>query len=411
MSAAARAGFSAERLQVLDRVLREDYVERGEVPNAMIQVWRRGELAHAGHWGHADREAGTPVREDSIFRIYSMTKPITGVAILMLMEQGLLDLDDDVARFIPAFGKLGVYEAGGRGGFRTRTPDRPVRIIDLATHTSGLTYEWMNASPVDAAYLDAGIGGRSYAGGLEAMAEAFGNLPIEFSPGEHWNYSMGMDVMARIVEVVSGMRYSEFLRTHIFEPLGMTDTSYWCRPENAGRLVACYEAKDGGLVRDERRTRIFLDPPDIEEGGAGLLSTVSDYMRFCRMLLGGGSLDGARILSPATVGLFSRNMLPRGKRLGQMFQPHRWRQILADNDGFSICCAVTLDPGQSHALGSPGDFYWSGACMTQFWVDPAEDLAVVFMTQVTGSPHHHRIIRVLRNLVYGAMTERTGAPR
>ena len=155
MSAAARAGFSAERLQVLDRVLREDYVGRGEVPNAMIQVWRRGELAHAGMWGHADREAATPIREDSIFRIYSMTKPITGVAILMLMEQGLLDLDDDVARFIPAFGKLGVFEAGGRGGFRTRAPDRPVRIIDLATHTSGLTYEWMGASPVDAAYVDA----------------------------------------------------------------------------------------------------------------------------------------------------------------------------------------------------------------------------------------------------------------
>jgi len=406
MSAAARVGFSAERLSVLDRVLREDYVERGEVPNAMVEVWRRGERAHFGMWGHADREAGTPIKEHAIYRIYSMTKPITGVAILMLMEQGLLDLEDDVARYIPAFGKIGVFEGGGRPSFRKRPPDRPMRIIDLATHTSGLTYEWMNASPVDGAYIDAGIGGRGFAGGLEALGEALGKLPIEFSPGEHWNYSMGMDVMARIVEVVSGMRYSEFLRTRIFEPLGMVDTAYWCPPEKAGRLVSSYEAKGGKLLRDDRRTRIFLDPPNIEEGGAGLLSTMADYMRFCRMLLGGGALDGVRILSPASVALFSRNMLPGGKTLGQMFQPYRWRQMLADNDGYSICVGVTLDPGQSRTLGSPGDFYWSGACMTQFWVDPTENLAVVFMTQVTGSPHHHRIIRVLRNLVYGAMTER-----
>ncbi len=405
--AATQTGFSAERLAVLDRVLREDYVQRGEVPSATVQVWRHGESAHFGMWGHADREAGTPIREDSIFRIYSMTKPITGVAILMLMEQGLLDLDDEVSRFIPAFGNIGVFETGGRAGFRTRRPDRPMRIIDLATHTAGLTYEWMNASPVDAAYLDAGIGGRSFAGGLEGLGEALGRLPLEFTPGRHWNYSMGMDVMARIVEVVSGMRYSEFLRTRIFEPLGMVDTAYWCPPEKAGRLTACYEHRDGKPVRDEHRTSIFLAPPALEEGGAGLLSTMSDYMRFCRMLLGGGALDGVRILSPATAGMFSRNMLPGGQTLGQMFQPPRWRQILADNDGFSICCAVTLDPAQSHVLGSPGDFYWSGACMTQFWIDPAEDMTVVFMTQVTGSPHHHRIIRVLRNLVYGAMTERS----
>jgi len=406
MTAAARAGFSAERLQVLDRVLREDYVERGEVPNAMVQVWRGGELAHAGMWGHADREAGTPIREDAIFRIYSMTKPITGVAILMLMEQGLLDLDDEVSRFIPAFGQLGVYEAGGRAGMRTRAPARPMRIIDLATHTSGLTYEWMNGGPVDAAYMDAGIGGRDFPGGLAALIETFGRLPIEFSPGTHWNYSMGMDVMARIVEVISGMSYGEFLRTRIFEPLGMADTAHYCPPDKADRLVSCYGMRDGKLVRDDQRTRMFLTPASLEEGAAGLVSTMADYTRFCRMLLGGGALDGVRLLSPPSVRLFSRNMLPGGKTLGQMYQPGRWAQVLADNDGFSICCAVTLDPGHSHALGSPGDFYWSGAPMTQFWVDPAEDLAVVFLTQVIGSPHHHRIIRVLRNLVYGAMTER-----
>jgi len=411
MSAAARAGFSAERLQTLDRVLREDYVERGEVPNAMVQVWRHGELAHQGMWGHADIEQGTPIRDDSIFRIYSMTKPITGVAILMLMEQGRLDLDDDVARFIPAFAKLGVYEAGGRGGFRTRTPDRPMRIIDLATHTSGLTYEWMGAGPVDAAYLDARFGHRDLPGGLEAFVNALGQLPIEFTPGAHWNYSVGMDVMARIVEVVSGMRYGEFLRTRVFEPLGMVDTAHYCPPEKASRLTSCYEIRDGKLARDDGRTSMFLTPASLEEGGAGLVSTMADYMRFCRMLLGGGTLDGARILSPASVGLFSRNMLPGGRTLGQVYYPARHTQMLTDRDGFSMCCGVTLDPGQKHALGSPGDYYWSGAPMTQFWVDPAEDLAVVFMTQIMGSPHHFRIPRVLRSLVYGAMTDRMAAAK
>jgi CubicO group peptidase (beta-lactamase class C family) len=406
MSAAARAGFSAQRLQLLDRVLREDYVERREVPNAMIQVWRRGELAHQGMWGHMDLEHGTPIREDAIFRIYSMTKPITGAAILMLMEDGLLDLEDEVARFIPAFGNLGVFEADGDSGLRTRPPARPMRIIDLATHTSGLTYEWVNASPVDAAYRDANINRRDLPGGLEAFVGALAEIPLEFPPGEHWNYSVSMDVLARIVEIVSGMRYGEFLRTRLFEPLGMADTAHACPPDKAGRLTSCYEIRDGRLVRDDRRTSMFLAPAELDEGGAGLVSTTADYMRFCRMLLGGGTLDGARILSPASVALFSRNLLPGGRTLGQMFQPGRWGAVRADGDGFSICCGVTLDPARKHALGSPGDFYWSGAPMTQFWIDSAEDLAVVFMTQVMNSPHHFRIPRVLRGLIYGAMVDR-----
>jgi CubicO group peptidase (beta-lactamase class C family) len=406
MSVAERAGFSAERLQRLDRVLREDYVGRSEVPNAMIQVWRRGELAHQGMWGSMDLERGTPIREDAIFRIYSMTKPITGAAILMLMEEGLLDLDDDVSRFIPAFGKLAVFEAGGRGAYRTRPVQRPMRITDLLTHTSGLTYEWMNCSPVDAAYLEAGFNRRDLPGGLEAFAEAIGKVPLEFSPGTAWNYSMSMDVLARIVEIASGLRWGEFLRTRLFEPLGMIDTAHWCPPEKAERLVSCYEIRDGRLARDDRRTEIFRTPARFEEGGAGLVSTAAGYMRFCRMLLGGGALDGVRILSPASVALYSRNMLPGGRTLGELYFAGRHTQMRAENDGFSICCGVTLDPGQKHAPGSPGDFYWSGALMAQFWVDPAEDLAVVFMTQVAASPHHFRIPRVLRGLVYGAMTER-----
>jgi len=402
----AKAGFSAERLGRLDRVLREDYVASGEVPNAMIQIWRGGELAHGGMWGFMDVERGTPIRDDAMFRIYSMTKPITGAAVLILMEDGKIDLDDEVIRFIPGFGDLGVFEGGGRGVYRTRPPGRPMRIVDLLTHTSGLTYDWTNASPVDAAYLDANFNRRDLPGGLEALAAALGKMPLEFAPGTHWNYSLSMDVLARIVEVVSGMTYGEFLRTRLFEPLGMVDTAHHCPPEKLERLTSCYEIRDGRLARDERRTGLFTTQPSLEEGGAGLVSTIGDYMRFCRMLLGGGALDGVRVLSPKSVRLFSTNMLPGGRTLSELYLPGRGTQMLTGGDGFSICCGVTLDPGQKHALGSPGDFYWSGAAMTQFWVDPAEDLAVVFMTQVTGSPHHFRIPRVLRSLVYGAMTER-----
>jgi CubicO group peptidase (beta-lactamase class C family) len=194
----------------------------------------------------------------------------------------------------------------------------------------------------------------------------------------------------------------------------MTDTAHYCPPDKVGRLTTCYEVRDGRLTLDGRRTNIYATPPKIEEGGAGLVSTIGDYMRFCRMLLGGGVLEGKRVLSPKTVELFSTNMLPGGRTLGDMYLPGRGTDMRLDGDGFSICCGVTLDPGRKHALGSPGDFHWSGAAMTQFWVDPAEDLAVVFMTQVLGSPHHHRIQRILRALVYGAMVDgrykREGTP-
>lgn len=405
MSVAERTGFSAERLAHLDRVLREQYVERGDIPFAAIEIWRRGELAHRGMSGYSDVEAKRPIAEDTIARIYSMTKPITGTALLCLMDDGLIDLEDEVSRFIPAFGNLGVYEAGGRGTYRTRPLKRPMRVIDLATHQSGLTYDWMNASPVDAAYLEAGFNRRDLPGGLEAVVEALGKIPLEFSPGDHWNYSMGMDVLACIIQQVSGMSFGEFLQKRIFGPLGMVDTKHGCPPEKVGRLAAAYEWKDGRLQRDERRTTIFNTPAVFEEGGAGLLSTLPDYVRFTRMLLGRGELDGVRVLSRHAAEMFSHNMLTGGRTMGEAYMPGRNVGTRSDGDGQSICVGVTLDAGKKRVAGSPGDFYWSGAMMSQFWVDPAEDMTVVFMTQVSASPHHFRIPRVLRALVYGAMTE------
>jgi CubicO group peptidase (beta-lactamase class C family) len=403
MTVAERAGFAPDRLARIDRVIREKYVESGSTAGTVIKVWRRGELVHTGIAGMMDLEGAKPMREDAIFRIYSMTKPVTAVALLVLLEDGTIDLDDEVSKFIPAWKDLQVFEGGTRGAFRTRPPKRPMRIIDLATHTSGLTYDWMGMSEVDAAYLAANFNRRDFEGGLDGLVEILGTMPLEFSPGDHWNYSLSMDVLASIVQSVSGLRYSEFLRTRIFEPLGMHDTSYFCPPDKTGRLTTAYEWRDGKLSRDDRRTNLYKAAPKLEEGGAGLASTADDYMRFCRMLLGGGALDGVRVLSPKSVALFSENLL--GRTIGEASIPGRNGTWMMGGDGFSICCGVTLDMGHKHALGSPGDFYWSGAQMTQFWVDPAEDLAVVFMTQVSGSPHHFTIPRVLRALVYGAMTE------
>lgn len=404
--AAADAGFSPERLSRLDRVLERDYIDRHEVPCIDLRIWRRGGMVHSFRAGWMEVERGAPLREDAIYRIYSMTKPITGVAILLLMEEGKIDLEDEVSRFIPSWKNLTVYEGGLRSAFRTKAPKRPMRIIDLLTHTSGLTYEWMNGTEVDLAYLDAGIGGREFPDGLSGFVSALGKIPLEFSPGERWNYSVSMDVLARIVEIVSRMSFGEFLKERIFTPLGMADTAHYCPPEKADRLTSTYEVKAGRLVHDGRRTEMYLSSPTLEEGGAGLVSTAADYMRFCRMLLGGGQLDGIRLLSPASVGLFSTNMLPGGRTMGELYVAGRSQDWRMGADGFSVCCGVTLDPAMKGALGSPGDFYWSGATMTQFWVDPTEDLAVVFMTQVIGSPHHFRIPRVLRGLVYGAMTDR-----
>lgn len=401
MSAAERAGFSPDRLAHLDRVLKDQYVGAGDLPCAAIEIWRGGQLAHSGMWGHLDIERGVPIRADAIYRIYSMTKPITGAAVLVLMDDRLIDLDDEVERFVPAFNNIEVLNAG-----RTEPTKRKMRIIDLLTHTAGLTYDWTYSSPVDAAYRDANIVRRDLPGGLEAFVAALGKLPLEFSPGEHWNYSVAMDVLAYIVQVVSGMSFGTFLKTRIFDPLGMVDTAHHCPPEKIERLTSCYEIRDGRLTRDEQRTHMFAVLASLEEGGAGLLSTTRDYARFCRMLLAGGTLDGVRVLSASAVSFFSMNMLPGGRTLGDLFMPGRGTAKRMDGDGFSIGCGVTLSPGQKHAAGSPGDFYWSGAQMTQFWVDPAEDLAVVFMTQVMGSSHHFRIARVLRSLVYGAIVDR-----
>ncbi len=408
-------GFSEARLQLLDRVMTERYVDGGLLPGFIVQVYRRGELAHTGISGSMDLERGKAMEEDAIFRIYSMSKPITSVALMMLVEEGKLGLDDAVFTYIPEFRNLGVYQSGmptllpdTPPQFITSRPERHMKVVDLVTHTSGLTYGFMMRTAVDAAYRKMKVNAFDTPGGLEGMIQQLAQIPLEFSPGTRWNYSVSIDVMGYLVEKLSGMPFGEFLRTRLFEPLGMDDAAFWVPPEKTDRFCSCYQPKQGepGLkLQDDAGKSTYAKPPLLEAGGGGLVASTRDYMRFCRMMLNGGSLDGVQILSPKTVELFSLNHLQNGASLVEMAPPGAFSESGYDGMGFSIGCAVTVDVAKTRLPGSLGAYNWGGAASTAFWIDPKEELAVVFMTQVMGTDARLTLRRDLRTLVYSAMTE------
>ena len=407
-------GLSSARLTKLDQVMKARYIDGGDLPGLLTQVYRKGQLVHTGMSGHMDLERGKPMREDAIFRIYSMTKPITAVALMMLVEEGLLGLDDDVHTHIPSWKNLGVYASGvatllasAPPSFLTTRPERRMKVVDLVTHTSGLTYGFMMRTSVDAAYRKVKINDFQTPGGLDGFIEQLAELPLEFSPGTAWNYSVSIDVMGYLVQKLSGMSFGEFLRTRLFEPLGMTDTAFYCPPEKLDRFTTCYQpAPGGGLkVQDDGQKSTYATPPALESGGGGLVSTAHDYMRFCRMMLHGGALDGVQILSPKTVELFSLNHLPDGGELAEMAPPGAFSESGYSGIGFSIGCGVNIDVAKTRLPGTLGEYFWGGAASTAFWIDPKEELAVVFMTQVMGSDARLTLRRDLRTLVYSAMTE------
>lgn len=409
-----QAALSPARLARLDEVMRHRYVDTGRLPGLLTMIWRRGKLAHTGMSGHIDLERGKKMREDAIFRIYSMSKPITAVALMMLAEEGLIGLDDDVATHIPSWKNLGVYATGLPSLVPTAAPTfmttpvlRPMKVVDLVTHTSGLTYGFMNRTSVDRAYRHAHIAEPAAEGGLDGMIEHLASLPLEFSPGTQWNYSVSIDVMGYLVQKLSGMPFGEFLRTRLFEPLGMTDTAFWCPAEKVDRFASCYmPGSDGRLkLQDDAGASTYAAQPKLESGGGGLVSTAHDYMRFCRMMLAGGTLDGVQILSPKTVALFSLNHLPENRELASMAPPGMFSEAGYSGIGFSIGCGVNINVARTRLPGTLGEYFWGGAASTAFWIDPKEDLTVVFMTQVIGSEARLTLRRDLRTLVYSAMTE------
>jgi CubicO group peptidase (beta-lactamase class C family) len=414
MSKTDVAGLSLSRLATLDRVMAQRYVDGGMLPGLLTQVYRQGQLVHTGMAGHMDLERGKPMREDAIFRIYSMTKPITAVALMMLVEEGLIGLDDAVHTHIPSWKNLGVYAsgvatllAGQPSTYLITPPARPMKVVDLVTHTAGLTYGFLMRTSVDAAYRKQKIGDFQTPGGLDTMIEQLAAMPLEFSPGTMWNYSLSIDVMGYLVQKLAGQTFGEFLRTRLFEPLGMVDTAFFCPPEKIERFTTCYAPDEQGRlkVQDDARKTTYAAPPALESGGGGLVSTIHDYMRFCRMMLHGGALDGVRILGPKTVAMFSLNYLDGGRELAAMAPAGAFSESSYDGIGFSIGCGVNVDVARTRLPGTAGEYFWGGAASTAFWIDPKEELTVVFMTQVMGSDARLTLRRDLRTLVYSAITE------
>jgi CubicO group peptidase (beta-lactamase class C family) len=398
-------GFDADRLTRIDRLL-DRYVDDGRLPGWLVLVARHGRVAHLATGGSADVEANRPVGVDTLFRIYSMTKPITSVAAMMLYEEGAFELKDPVSRFIPSFRDLRVYRSGSALNPATEPASEPVRIWHLLTHTAGLTYGFHHAHPVDAMYRRAGFEWGAPPGtDLAACCDAWADLPLVFQPGTEWNYSVATDVLGRVVEVAAGTSLDRFFAERLFRPLGMTETSFWVDDADAGRLAALYSPspKTGRIVRNDAMGKAVLTPPTFLSGGGGLVSTAGDYHRFTRMLLGEGELEGARLLGPRTVRYMARNHLPGGVDLETIGRP-LFAETTYDGVGFGLGLSVVLDPVANKVPASPGEVAWGGAASTAFWVDRAEDVTAVFLTQLL--PSSTLPVRSqLRQLVYQALID------
>jgi CubicO group peptidase (beta-lactamase class C family) len=399
------AGMSKTAFDRLEAHLKHRYVDAGRFPGTQLLVYRRGKVVHSAVQGLADVERKVPMKDDTIFRIYSMTKPITSVAFLMLFEEGRVALDDPVHKYIPEWKNLGVFQAGTAPAFLTRPPSRPMLIIDLLRHTSGLTYGFQQRSNVDAAYREMKIGEVEKAGTLQSMIEDLAKLPLEFSPGEAWNYSVSTDVIGYLIGKISGKPFEQFLAERIFDPLGMNDTGFFVSPAKAHRLAACYSAdgKGGMTLQDDPTESSFLSPPSLISGGGGLCSTAADYLTFCRALLGGGELGGIRLIGPKTLALMTTNHLPGGRDLTEMSRS-LFSEATYAGVGFGLGVSVTMNPSQTLIPGSAGEYAWGGAASTAFWIDPAEELIAIFMTQLLPSSSYP-VRRELRTMVYAAITD------
>lgn len=407
MGKAKEHGFSKERLARIDRFLDEKYVAAGRLPCAQFLLARNGEVVHQTILGQQDPERGVKLAEDTVYRIYSMTKPITSVALMQLVEEGVVALDDPVARHIPEWKDLGVFSAG-TGPYLTTPPSRPMQVVDLLRHTSGLTYGFQNRTNIDAAYRKLKLEAMHGEHDLEAMIQMLAKLPLEFSPGEAWNYSVATDVCGYLVQKLCGKPLDQALQERIFDPLKMVDTGFHVRDDQRSRFAACYDAAPGGKLKlqDDAQKSPYLAPPRLLSGGGGLVGTAADYMRFAAMLVNGGELDGARILAPKTIELMAANHLPGGKDLTELS-----RSLFSESTnagvGFGLGFATVFDPPQTLIPCSYGEFYWGGAASTAFWVDPVEQVTAVFMTQLLPSSTYP-IRRELRTLTYSALMETYG---
>lgn len=401
------AGMDSTRLRRVDEHLQQRYIGPGKIAGCQVAVLRRATIAHHSVLGLADRERNTSVADDTVWRIYSMTKPITAVALMILYERGHFQLTDPVARFIPEWRDLKVAEHGPDGARRLVDPDRPMQVRDLMMHTAGIGYGRDNPD------LDGESLGRRDRGGplrldhdLEAMVERLAHTPLRFHPGRHWLYSLGLDVCGRLIEIMTGRRLDKFMSEEIFAPLGMVDTAFHVSADQVDRFAACYgrnSRKELVLVDDPRESR-YLQPPSFLAGGGGLVSTMADYLRFCRMLINGGELDGRRVLGRKTIELMTMNHLPGGGSMADLALAGGYGEVGFDGMGFGLGMAVSQSPAATGVIGTAGEYMWGGAASTLFWVDPAEELVVVFMTQLLPSGTFN-FRGQLKALVYSAIVD------
>ncbi|MBV9996503.1 MAG: beta-lactamase family protein [Caulobacteraceae bacterium] len=404
-------GLSVPRLERITEHLERRYIGSGKIAGAQVAVARHGRLAYLRSFGQMDRERGRPMAEDAIFRIYSMTKPITSVALMSLWERGEFQLDDPVSRFFPAWADQRVWTSGSGVLMNSVEPAQPMTVRHLLSHTAGLTYGGglsalgapMSLDPVERIWADLGMT-RNRDEPLSVFVDKLAKAPLRFQPGERWMYSYATDVCGALVERISGQRFDRFLEETIFGPLGMRDTAFFVPDDKASRFAAAYtRGPDKKLMlQDDPATSPYRTEPAFFSGGGGLVGTTEDYLRFCEMLRRGGELDGARILGPRTIELMRRNHLKDGQDIASLTVDG-----IVDGPqtgvGFGLGFAMTLDPVKADTP-NVGDYYWGGAASTLFWIDPAEDLVVVFMTQLLPS----RIFNFrgqLKSLVYAAIVE------
>ncbi|OIJ93153.1 serine hydrolase domain-containing protein [Streptomyces monashensis] len=394
------AGLDAAGLDRLERYL-AGHVDAGRLPGFLLALARGGRVAHLTVYGRRDVAGELPVESDTLWRIYSMTKPVTAVAVLLLVEEGRLGLDDPLERYLPAFAEPRVYDGGSGDGLTTRPAAGPIRIRHLLTHTAGLTYGFYHHHPVDALYRDSGLEYSVPPGAdLAETVEVYARMPLQFEPGTQWNYSVASNVLGRVVEVVSGRPLDVFFAERVLGPLGMTDTGFHLAPGQEPRLAGLYRETDEGGIAPVAGLPVHGRPRFLS-GSGGLVSSAYDFHRFMEMLRRGGELDGLRLLSADSVTLMTGNRLPGGAVLRAFGAPVH-REPGNDGLGFGFNVSVVVDPSRTLAPSSLGTYGWTGAATTVFWVDPAHELTVQFMTQVR--PRTLKVFPQLRRLVSEALT-------
>jgi CubicO group peptidase (beta-lactamase class C family) len=403
------AGFDAGRLDRIATHLDSRYIAPGKIAGCEVAVGRHGHLAYRASLGLRDRERATPLGDDTIFRIYSMTKPIVSIALMQLFEQGMFQLDDPVARVVPSWRNHRVWVSGRGDDMITEPAHRPISFRDLLSHTSGLTYGGVlpgmgDQHPIDEIYRGLQIRSAGVSATMAEFMDRLGQVPLRFQPGTAYMYSLATDACGALVELMSGQSLPDYLREHILGPLGMHDTAFQVAPDKAHRFAANYARMPDKTTTllDDPATSAYLRPPAFVSGGGGLTGTLADYTRFCEMLRRRGELDGHRIVGPRTLSLMRMNHLPGGKDLAAL-DVELLTQYGNVGVGFGLGFASTIDQVATGAL-TRGDFYWGGAASTAFWVDDVEDLWVVFMTQLMPSGTFD-FRGQLRSLVYSAIVD------